>query len=118
MKPMLRIYLLDENGEKVFGEGPYRLLKGIENGASLRQTAIEMQMAYSKALRILKRAEEAFGAPLTERVVGGRDGGGSRLTREGKNIIERYELYRKRCEEAEEHAWREIFPEFESERRL
>lgn len=114
MKPMLRIYLLNENGEKVFGEGPYRLLKGVESGASLRKTAMEMQMAYSKALRILKRAEDAFGAPLTERIVGGRDGGGSRLTPDGKKLIERYELYRKRCEEAEENAWREIFPEFQA----
>lgn len=118
MKGMLRIYLLDENGEKVFGEGPYRLLKGIESGASLRKTAMEMQMAYSKALRILKRAEDAFGAPLTERAVGGRDGGGSHLTDAGRNLIQRYELYRRQCEEAEERARREIFPEFEFKRDL
>lgn len=113
MKPMTRVFLMDADGEKVFGEGPYRLLQGIESEGSLRAAALEMNMAYSKALRILKRAEAAFGFPLTERVIGGRDGGGSRLTPEGKELLEKYETYRRRCTEANCAIWRELFPELE-----
>ena len=113
MKPMLRVFFLDDEGEKVFGEGPYRLLKGIESAGSLRAAAMDMNMAYTKALRILKRAEAAFGFALTERAIGGRDGGGSRLTREGKELLEKYEAYRRRCDEACRSIWREVFSELQ-----
>lgn len=113
MQPITRLFFLDASGEKVFGEGPYRLLKGIETHGSLRAAAQDMQMAYTKALRILRRAEAAFGFPLTSRSIGGRDGGGSHLTPEGKELLEKYETYRRRCQEANRDIWHEIFPEFE-----
>lgn len=113
MIPATKVYLTDSQGERIFGEGPCRLLKGIESSGSLRAAALEMNMAYSKALRILKRAEQAFGMPLTTRAIGGRDGGGSRLTPEGKELLEKYEIYRKRCAEANLAIFRELFPEYE-----
>ena len=113
MIPVTRVYLTDGEGERVFGEGPYRLLKGIESSGSLRAAALEMNMAYSKALRILKRAEQAFGMPLTTRAIGGRDGGGSRLTPEGKELLEKYELYRRKCEDSNRAIFRDLFPEYE-----
>ena len=50
---------------------------------------------------------------LTERAIGGRDGGGSRLTREGKELLEKYEVYRRRCDEACRSIWREVFSELQ-----
>ena len=38
MRPVVKVYLYREE-EKVFGEGPYRLLLGIERHASLRAAA-------------------------------------------------------------------------------
>ena len=90
MKAVTRILFLDEAGDKFFGEGPCRLLRGVEETGSLRAASLSMGMAYTKALKILKNAERALGFPLTERTAGGKDGGGSRLTREGKEWLERY----------------------------
>ena len=56
MKPGIRITLLDSNGEKFFGEGPCRLLRAVEETGSLRAAAISMDMAYSKAMKLLKTA--------------------------------------------------------------
>lgn len=109
MKPMMRVYLLDEAQEKFFGEGPYRLLKGVEETGSLRGAAGAMGMAYTKALRMVKRAEQAMGCPLTTRATGGKDGGGSRLTQEGKELLRNYESYRERCGEANRRIFEEIF---------
>ena len=111
MKPMMRVYFVDEQGERVFGEGPFRLLKGVEACGSLRAAANDMAMAYSKALKILKHAEEEFGFPLTCRLIGGRDGGGSQLTPQGKELLEKYERYRSRCNEAGQRIYAEIFSE-------
>ena len=111
MQAVTKITLLDEIGEKFFGEGPGRLLHGVEETGSLRAAANAMGMAYSKALRILKNAENALGFPLTERSTGGKNGGGSTLTPEGKEWLRRYEEYRDACMEANRRLYLEFFPE-------
>ena len=57
MKPVTRITLTDDNGIKFFGEGPCRLLRAVEKTGSLRAAAMEMEMAYSKANKLMKQAE-------------------------------------------------------------
>ncbi len=111
MDAVTKVTLVDDNGEKFFGEGPYRLLAGIEETGSLRKTAQAMGMAYTKALRILNRAEEVLGTPLTERTVGGSSGGGTRLTETGKEWTRKYAAYRNACMEANRRLYLEFFPE-------
>ena len=77
MRPVIRVYLYDENGERFFGEGPLRLLHAVEETGSLRSAAQSMEMAYTKALHLLRRAEKVLGFAFTRRTIGGRGGGGS-----------------------------------------
>ena len=116
MEAVTKIVFLDENREKFFGEGPYRLLRGVEQTGSLRSAAAAMGMAYSKALRILNHAEAALGFPLTRRSAGGISGGGSRLTPEGKEWIEKYEAYRDACVLANRRLYLEFFSEQREEK--
>ena len=111
MRTQTKITLIADDGEKFFGEGPWRLLKGVEETGSLHQAAQQMDMSYSKAIRILKRAEEVIGFPLTDRAAGGVSGGGSRLTEHGKEWLDRYERYRNACTEANRRLFPEFFPE-------
>lgn len=111
MQSASRIYLLDAQGEKFFGEGPCRLLRAVEETRSLRAAAQSMGMAYSKANKLIKTAEAALGFPLTARAVGGRDGGGSCLTAEGKVWLARYEAYRDACLAANRQLFAAHFPE-------
>lgn len=110
MKPVTRIQLYNENGEKFFGEGPCRLLRLVEETGSLRCAAASMEMAYSKALKLVKQAEEALGFPLTQRSVGGKDGGGSTLTPEGRRFLLQYESYRDACVQANRELFVRYFP--------
>ena len=110
MKAVTKIIFLDNNGEKFFGEGPARLLRGIEETGSLRSSAMSMNMAYTKALKLMKNAEAALGFPLTTRTTGGRSGGGSTLTSEGKVWLARYEAYRDACTEVNRQLIRKFFP--------
>ena len=100
MRAVTRITFYSDDGEKFFGPGPARLLHAVEETGSLRAAANSMNMAYTKALRIVRNAEAALGFPLTERAAGGRDGGGSRLTSEGKEWLARYEAYQQECDRA------------------
>lgn len=109
MKPEMRVYLMDDENRKFFGEGPYRLLRAVEETGSLRAAAGTMDMAYTKALKMLRHAEQAVGAPLTTRSTGGKDGGGSRLTPEGKELLSKYEAYRDQCAEANRRIYHQIF---------
>lgn len=113
MKTYIKVMLLDDSGEKFFGEGPYRLMKSIEETGSMRASALSMNMAYTKALKIMKRAEDVLGFPLTCRTVGGASGGGSILTEKGKEWLDRYEAYRAACIEADQ----KLFDKFFSEQR-
>ena len=110
MKTVTRITFWDEKGGKFFGEGPARLLRGIEAHGSLRSAASSMDMAYTKALKLMKNAEAALGFPLTTRTTGGKDGGGSILTPEGTAWLRRYEAYAKACAEANQQMFRKFFP--------
>ena len=110
MKPVIKITLTDDGGIKFFGEGPCRLLRCVERTGSLRAAAMEMEMAYSKASKILKHAESVLGYPLTMRSAGGKDGGGSILTPEGKRWLAQYEAYRDACIKADLELYRKYYP--------
>jgi len=85
-----RLWLM-KNNKKVFGEGPLKLLKKVEELGSLRQAALSMQMSYSKAWKIMKHVEGELHIKLLERKIGGKTGGGSTITREAKDLIKNYE---------------------------
>lgn len=104
MKWECKIYLLDEEENKLFGNGPLTLLKKTDEFGSLHKAAMEMNMAYSKAFKIIRNSEDRLGFPLMIRTTGGKSGGGSILSDEAKKLISQYELFehRVRCRIEEE----------------
>lgn len=109
MKALTRIIFVDENNEKFFGEGPARLLRGIEATGSLRAAAENMEMAYTKAIKLIKNAEKNLGFSVTTRATGGKSGGGSVLTPEGKEWLIKYEQYRDACLRANQELFKQFF---------
>lgn len=113
MKVITRLVFMNDENEKFFGEGPYRLLKKVEETGSLHASAIAMGMAYSKAIKLLKNAENSLGITLTIRKIGGKSGGGSVLTEEAKDFMRRYELYKMDCQEHNARIYNKYFGELE-----
>ena len=109
MKATTKITFWDDRGEKFFGEGPARLLHAVDETGSLRAAAAAMNMAYTKALRLVRNAESALDIVLITRTTGGKDGGGSRLTEDGKEWLQRYEAYRDACVQANSRLYLEFF---------
>ena len=93
MKYTLRLRIKGEDW--FFGPGVARLLRAIEQTGGLKSAAAQMNMAYSKACRILKTAERELGFSLTHSKIGGIKGGGSTLTEEAIEFLERYENFQK-----------------------
>ena len=74
--------------ERFFGPGVCELLERIRETGSIQAAAARMEMSYTKAWRILKRAEEELGLNLITRVTGGKKGGSSTLTEAGEKAVE------------------------------
>ena len=84
-----------------FGSGPATLLQHIEETQSISEAARRMNMAYSKAIAIIRRAEASADTPLVDAKTGGAGGGGAQLTDKGKQLLTEYQ----QClSELEDHA--------------
>ena len=99
----LTIRLYTDDHDRCFGPGIATLLHRVEEHRSLRAAAASMDMAYSKAWRIIRTAEEVFGCKLLSSTIGGQHGGGAVLTEEARRLLDAYDAYyadvRKYCEE-------------------
>ena len=85
----IRILVKEKDAEldNYFGRGVADLLHGIEKYHSLSVSARHMKMAYSKAWRIIREAEEGLWIQLLSRM--GKKG--SELTEEGALFLKAYD---------------------------
>ncbi len=79
--------------QKCFGPGVATLLHRVKAKRSLRAAAQSMEMAYSKAWRIVRTAEDCLGFKLMTSTTGGKNGGGAVLTPEAELLLETYDGY-------------------------
>ena len=103
---------LDYRG-RAFGDGPARLLAGVEESGSLRKAAQELGMSYNKAWRILHAAEQRLGFPLLDRSVGGSLGGGSSITPEARDLMVRYQAVAAEADKVLNQVFRRHFADWQ-----
>ena len=96
-------------GEKCFGPGMAQLLRKVQELHSLRAAAMSMNMAYSKAWRIIKRSEELTGCKLLLSRTGGAHGGGACLTQDAEQILSDFTAFRKEVDTEIEKAFNKYF---------
>ncbi|MCI9649938.1 winged helix-turn-helix domain-containing protein [Oscillibacter sp.] len=89
----LTIRLYTDDNRRCFGPGIATLLERVREHRSLRAAASSMEMAYSKAWRIIRTAEEVFGCKMLDSTTGGRHGGGAVLTPEAERLLTAYRAY-------------------------
>ncbi|MFB6081129.1 MAG: TOBE domain-containing protein [Haloferacaceae archaeon] len=80
-------------GEVTFEGDDAALLRAVAAEGSVSGAAERLGRSRARALRRLERLEEGIG-PLVERRRGGADGGGSRLTDEGRALLARFDRLR------------------------
>lgn len=91
LKLTVRLYSEDE--QRCFGPGIATLLERVREHKSLRAAAASMEMAYSKAWRIIRTAEAVFGCKMLSSTIGGKNGGGAVLTPEAEQLVAAYRAY-------------------------
>lgn len=83
---------LTVDGEKLGGEQRIALLAKIAECGSITQAAKAINMSYKAAWDAIDAMSNLAGEPLMERAVGGKGGGGTRLTPRGEQLVKNFRL--------------------------
>jgi molybdate transport system regulatory protein len=81
---------IERGGEVVLSEWRVELLEAIDAHGSLSRAAEALDVPYRTAWERVKETEAELGVRLLESESGGSDGGGSRLTAEGRDFCRRF----------------------------
>lgn len=79
-------------GEQLGGAGRVALLGAIAEHGSITQAARAVKMSYKAAWDAIDAMNNLAGEPLVERLAGGKGGGGTRLTRRGRQLVDNFRL--------------------------
>lgn len=105
LKLKSRQWIVDENDNIIFGEGRKEILENIEKTGSLNQTAKRLKMSYKGVWSRIK-ATEAY---LQEKIVDSNRKEGTKLTKAGKTLLEKYSLMKEKCVDADDVIFKDIF---------
>jgi molybdate transport repressor ModE-like protein len=107
IRPLVQVRLMAS--EIFFGPGTAELLTNIDQTGSIQDACAAMSLSYSKGSRMIKTAEKNLGFKLLERWTGGSGGGGSRLTKEGRRILDCYQAMLERVKNCTGDIFQECF---------
>jgi molybdate transport system regulatory protein len=88
---------IEADDKVLLGEGRIRLLKAIEETGSLSKAAKTLNMSYKKAWHLIDTVNKAAKKPVTISSIGGKGGGGAKLTPYGKSLIIAFENINNKC---------------------
>jgi len=113
LSPHVRLWLVTAGDATPFGQGRWLLLAAIDRTGSLRAAAAELGVSYRKAWGDLRKTEKALGVQLIETRRGGRDGGDTRLTANGRRWLVAYGRFRARVERSVMRAFAATFKDLQ-----
>ena len=82
----VRLWIQEAEGP-FLGIGKIWLLENIRKTGSITNAAKEMKMAYRQAWQLVEEMNQRAEHPLVEKLLGGKGGGGAKLTQAGEKAI-------------------------------
>jgi molybdate transport system regulatory protein len=98
-------WIVDDNGNIIIGKGRAEILENIEKTGSINQAAKAMKMSYKGVWSKIKATEKH----LKQNIVHADRKEGSRLTRQGKDLLEQYKQLEKKCIASDDRIFSKIF---------
>jgi molybdate transport system regulatory protein len=108
-----RHWIVDDKNRIIMGEGRKEILETIEKTGSINQTAKIMRMSYKGAWSKIKATEKY----LKSRIVHTDRKEGTRLTKEGRELLEKYTLLKEKCLNEDNRVFNRIFGQENSAKR-
>lgn len=103
-----KIWLSDREGQGILGDGKWRILKIIEEKGSLKAACDELGYTYRRTWGNLQKIEQVLGFPLLEKHRGGSEKGSTRLTPQGKKLVEAFDAFHTGADATIEKGFREL----------
>ena len=104
-----KVWIEDDEGNVVFGMGRVHILNAVKTHGSLKKAAEKEGMSYRGLWGRIRATEKRLGMELLTKQVGGKKGGGSKLTPEAKELIREFTaLHRDVREKADQRFEEEI----------
>jgi molybdate transport system regulatory protein len=98
-------WIVDEHNNIIIGNGRAEILKNIEQTGSINQTAKVMKMSYKAVWSKIKATEKH----LDTRIVHTDRKEGSRLSREGKELLQKYRRLKEKCMSVDDKIFNQFF---------
>ena len=108
IKPQYKIWLSTDTGEGIMGDGKWQILKAIEKKGSLMAATESLELTYRRTWGDLKKIESQLGFQLLDKSRGGKDGGTSTLTPEGKRLVEAFDNLHARIDSVIQQAFEDF----------
>ena len=99
-------WIVDEHNNIIIGKGRADILENIERTGSINQAAKVMKMSYKGVWSKIKATEKH----LQTQIVHADRKEGSRLSSEGKELLENYKRLKDQCMTADDKIFSHIFP--------
>lgn len=90
---------IEETEGPFLGIGKIWLLENIKKTGSITNASKEMKMAYRQAWQLVEEMNQRAESPLVEKLLGGKGGGGARLTEAGERAIQTFYEIEKRIKD-------------------
>ena len=97
--------LVSDDGGIIMGNGRMTILNSIDRTGSINRTSKAMKMSYKAVWSKIKSTEKNFG----KQVVHADKKTGTKLTDEGRKLLEKYRQLKKRCIQADDTIFEDIF---------
>lgn len=94
-----RLWLTKRGEGEILGEDHFKILEKIEELGSLTLAAEALGMSYRKAWGRIKECEKRLGFTLIQTQRGGKEGGCSALTEDGRRLMDGYKRLRREINE-------------------
>jgi tungstate transport system substrate-binding protein len=85
-----QLYIQLKNKKQISTDKLFSLLETIEREGSISKAASDMKISYRYAWGLINDTEEFLGIKLLDKKVGGSEGGGASLTKEGREMLDHY----------------------------
>lgn len=89
IQPAFKVWL-EFKRQNILGKGGAKILQAIENESSISKAAKTVKMSYRYVWGYIAKIEKILGEPVVQTQIGGKSGGGAKLTRKGKLLLNQY----------------------------
>ncbi len=98
-------WVVNDEGNIIMGNGRMRILENIDTTGSINQAAKKMKMSYKAVWSKIRSTEMHYG----KKVVLADKKNGTRLTEEGRALLEKFRELKKRCMVLDDQVFDDLF---------